>query len=241
LHAPLHQALHAQTTVEAKPRLLHMELQANKLDELRNFYQRKLGLTISADTSNGFMLKTGPSTIQFKTAAPQTEPFYHFAFNIPENQFAEAKTWLSKRVPLLIDSSTGKDEVHFAAWNAHAVYYRDPAGNIGELIARHSLKNGTTTSFSEQSLLCVSEIGLVAGDTKNLSAEVAKKLEWTKSGSDVAFVGDGMGYLIIAPTGRPWLPDRIQKAAMAPVQVKVNQSLKEPLEWAKMPYVIRGT
>lgn len=241
LHAPLHLALQAQSTIDAKPRLLHMELQANKLDELRSFYRKKLGLTISADTSDGFTMKTGPSTIQYKAAPPQTEPFYHFAFNIPENQFAEAKTWLSKRVPLLIDSSTGKDEVYFAAWNAHAIYFRDPAGNIGELIARHPLKNGTTTAFSEQSLLCVSEIGLVGGDSKNLGTEVARKLDWPKSGSDMAFVGDGMGYLIIAPTGRLWLPDRIQKAAIAPVQVKVNQSLKEPVEWPQLPYVIRGT
>ncbi|MFT3882905.1 MAG: hypothetical protein QM703_25025 [Gemmatales bacterium] len=241
LHAPLHQLVKAQSGAGTTPRLLHLELQANKLDELKNFYHKKLGLAISTDTNDGFTLKTGPSTIKFKPALPQTEPFYHFAFNIPENQFADAKAWLSKRVPLLIDSSTGKDEVYFAAWNAHAVYYRDPAGNIGEFIARHTLKNGTTTTFSEQSLLCVSEIGLVAGDTKTLSADVAQKLNWPKSGSDMAFVGDGMGYLIIAPAGRPWLPDRIQKAAIAPVQVKVNQSLKEPMEWPKLPYVIRGT
>lgn len=241
LHAPLHQFNVAQNVVEPKPKLLHLELQADKLDELRNFYLKKLGLMISADSSDSFTLKTGPSTIKFKPAAPRTEPFYHFAFNIPENQFATAKEWLSKRTPLLIDSNTGKDEVHFAAWNAHAVYFRDPAGNIGELIARHSLKNGTTTTFSEQSLLCVSEIGLVAGDSKNLSVDITKKLNWAKSGSDLAFVGDEMGYIIVAPTGRLWLPDRIQKATIAPVQVKVNQSLKDPMEWPKLPYVIRGT
>lgn len=241
LHAPLHQLIHAQSPVEAKPRLLHLELQANRLDELRSFYQKKLGLAISTDTHDGFTMKTGPSTIKFKPALPRTEPFYHFAFNIPENQFAEAKAWLGKRVPLLIDSATGKDEVFFAAWNAHAVYFRDPAGNIGELIAHHPLKNKSTTTFSEQSLLCVSEIGLVANDSKNMSAEAAKKLAWTKTGTDMAFVGDDMGYLIFAPTGRPWLPDRIQKAAMAPVLVKVNQVVKEPMEWPAWPYVIRGT
>ncbi|HQR06375.1 MAG TPA: hypothetical protein PLN21_06110 [Gemmatales bacterium] len=241
LHAPLHQVLMAQSAAATRPRLLHLELQANKLDELRNFYQKKLGLTISTDTSDGFTLKTGPSTIKFKPALPQSEPFYHFAFNIPENQFTEAKAWLGKRVPLLIDNSTGKDEVHFAAWDSHAVYFRDPAGNIGEFIARHPLKNGATTSFSEQSLLCVSEIGLVSSDSKNLSTDVAKKLDWPRTGSDMAFVGDGMGYLIIAPTGRPWLPDRIQKAATAPVEVKVNQKVKEPMEWPKLSYVIRGT
>lgn len=240
LHAPLHQLASAQSVV-AQPRLLHLELHANKLDEMRSFYQKTFGLEMASDTSTGFTLKTGLSTIKFKAAQPQTQPFYHFAFNIPENQFAEAKVWLAKRTPLLIDSSTGKDEVHFAAWNAHAVYFRDPAGNIGEFIARHTLKNGSSAAFSEQSLLCVSEIGLVTGDPRSLSAEVSTKLSWPKSGSELAFVGDDMGYLIVAPTGRPWLPDRIQKAAMAPVQVKVNQPVKEPLLWPKLPYVLHGT
>jgi catechol 2,3-dioxygenase-like lactoylglutathione lyase family enzyme len=240
LHTPLMSRATAGCAGDASPRLLHLKLQANKLDELRNFYERKLGLTISADSKDGFTLKTGPSTIAFAQAPAKIEPFYHFAFNIPENQFGEAKTWLAKRVSLLRDSSTGKDEVYFAAWNAHAVYFRDPAGNIGELIARHPLKNGASGAFSEQSLLCVSEIGLVTDDSKMLSADISKKLEWPKTGSELAFVGDGMGYLIVAPTGRAWLPDRIQKAVVAPVEVKVNQTMTTPLQWPKQPFTISG-
>ena len=241
LHAPLLHAGAATSTSETAPRLLHLKLQANKLQELRHFYQRKLGLAITTDTSDGFALKTGPSTIEFTSAPPKTEPFYHFAFNIPENQFAEAKAWLTKRTSLLLDSSTGKDEVYFASWNAHAVYFRDPAGNIGELIARHTLKNEAKGTFSEQSLLGVSEIGLVTDDAKSLGNDLSSKLAWPKAGSEMAFVGDGMGYLIVAPTGRPWLPDRIQKAVIAPVEVRVNQPMTIPLQWTKQPYTITGT
>lgn len=241
----LHTSAFSNATVgsveETTPRLLHLKLQAGKLDELRQFYHRKLGLPLTAESSDGFTLKTGPSTIAFTQAPGNTEPFYHFAFNIPENQFAEAKAWLAKRTPLLRDSSNSKDEVYFAAWNAHAVYFRDPAGNIGELIARHTLKNSARGEFSEQSLLCVSEIGLVTDDSKTLSTDLSKKLEWSKSGSELAFVGDGMGYLIVAPVGRPWLPDRIQKAATAPVEVTVNQKVTTPLQWPKQPFTITGT
>ena len=38
---------------------------------------------------------------------------YHFAFNIPENQFAEAKAWLMARVSLMTHGA--RDEIHWSA------------------------------------------------------------------------------------------------------------------------------
>jgi hypothetical protein len=207
------------------------------LEELQQFYQKTLG--IPTDPA-GISFRTGPSTIQWKSADAQTTPFYHFAWNIPENQFAEAKAWLSKRTPLLRDNLTGKYEVFFTAWNAHAVYFRDPAGNIGELIARHTLKNNSSKPFTVESLQCVSEIGLVTDQVIQISSDLQKKLNWSKSGAELSFVGDAMGYLIVAPIGRPWLPDRQQKAAVAPVTVQVNQKLADPITWAKQPFTITG-
>lgn len=238
MHAPAHH-LHA-ATAEVNPRLLHLRLQTSKLDELRHFYTRKMGLTLSAETKTGFTVQTGSSNMEFTQAAKGVEPFYHFAWNIPENQFIEAKAWLAHRTPLLIDSITKKDEVHFAAWNAHAVYFRDPAGNIGELIARHKLTNSSTKPFSEKQLLCISEIGLVTRDAMEWSNTIQKSLQWPKSGSELSFIGDDMGYLIVAPVGRPWLPDRIQKAAIAPVEVMVDGKLTEPLRWNNSTYIVSG-
>lgn len=240
-HAPwMHGAVTAQEAAAGSPRLLKLKLQTAKLDELRRFYQRTLGLKLVTDSAGSFTLQTGPSMIEWQPAEPKTEPFYHFAFNIPENLFAQAKAWLSKRTPLLHDSVTGKDEVHFAAWDAHAVYFRDPAGNIGELIARHRLKNRQDVKFSEEHLLCVSEIGLVTPDSRSLSTELAKNLNWAKTGSDLAFIGDELGYLIAAPTGRAWLPDRIQKAMVAPVDVTVNEALRQPTTSLADKITVRG-
>lgn len=241
MHAPWRMVARGQTAAVESPRLLHLQLQTSKLNELRQFYHKQLGLTLSTDTKAGFTLQTGPSALQFTQATAGTEPFYHFAWNVPENQFASAKAWLAKRTPLLIDSNTKKDEVFFASWNAHAVYFRDPAGNIGELIARHTLKNGSAKAFTEQNLLSVSEIGMVTSDSSTMSSDLASKLAWPKTGSEMAFVGDGMGYLIIAPTGRLWLPDRIQNAAPAPVEVTVNQKIASPLRWERWSYSVKGT
>jgi catechol 2,3-dioxygenase-like lactoylglutathione lyase family enzyme len=224
----------------ATPRLIHLKLHTHKLDELRRFYARIFGLPITADTRQGFTLKSGPSTMEWSEASPGTTPFYHFAWNVPENQFAEAKAWLARRTPLLRDSSNGKDEVHFAAWNAHAVYFRDPAGNIGELIARHTLSNKSQTPFSEQSLQCISEIGLATTQSKQRGADLAKALSWSQSGTELVFVGDDMGYLIVAPVGRLWLPDRTQKAALAPAEVTVQQAITTPIKWETEGVKISG-
>lgn len=237
-HAPL--PTHATALgSDSSPRLARVKLQCHKMDELRRFYGKTLGLPTS-DKDNCYTIKTGPSELEFSPAAPSTEPFYHFAWNIPENQFAEAKKWLSQRTPLLKDSQTGKDEVYFASWNAHAIYFRDPAGNIGEFIARHTLKNSATTRFSEQSLQCLSEIGMVTRDVKTISSDLSKKLDWPKTSGEMSFVGDGMGYLIVAPTGRPWLPDRIQKAIAASVDVCVEAKLMQPIKWEGQPFVVRS-
>lgn len=82
---------------------------------------------------------------------------YHFAINVPQNQFEDAVTWLSDRVELLSDTETGDSEIFFEDWNAHAVYCLDPAGNLLELIARHDLSNDSDRPFGSENFLEVSE------------------------------------------------------------------------------------
>lgn len=222
------------------PGLLQMKLHTAKLDELRRFYHRLFGLSIVQESAAGFTLGAGASTLEWQTAAPGAEPFYHFAFNIPENRFAQAKAWLARRTPLLRDFLTSKDEVYFRAWDSHAVYFRDPAGNIGELIARHPLKNPSEQAFSVEQFLCISEIGLVTPNPQALSKELADRLQWTATGNELYFIGDGNGYLIAAPTGRAWLPDRVQQAIAAPVEVTVQAKLPQPVTALAGAIQVRG-
>ncbi len=69
-----------------------------------------------------------------------------FAFNIPENQFREAKAWLASRVE--IARPNGSDEIFYDDWNAHAVYFPDPGGNLVEFIARHNLPDRSEREFN---------------------------------------------------------------------------------------------
>ncbi|MEZ4736270.1 MAG: hypothetical protein R3E79_54995 [Caldilineaceae bacterium] len=92
-----------------------------------------LALPISAESATSFTVQAGASAITFGETAAVLPSIYHVAFNIPENQLAAAKRWLRERVPLLQNGE--RDEWVFPDWNAHTVYFLDPAGNILECIA----------------------------------------------------------------------------------------------------------
>jgi hypothetical protein len=219
-------------------RFAAMRLQATRLEEMRSFYHQTLGLPVEADTENSLSIRFGRTVIEFQgTSEKSSNPFYHFAFNIPENQFAEAKAWLAKRCTLLRDS-TGADELFFSKWNAHAVYFADPAGNIGELIARHTLANAASGTFDEGNILYASEIGLVAHDPNAFGTQLGAHFGLPGGGS--MFVGDPSGYFVLPPVDRLWIPEERQKATIFPAEVTlaINNEITEYCP-KDLPYVIR--
>ncbi len=188
-------------------KIREIQLQTHNLKALKKFYSETLELPIVVEREYWFSVKAGASKITFRQTRSQEKPFYHFAFNIPENQLKEAKTWLSSRLTLI--KKDGKDEFHFAEWNADAVYFLDPVDNIVELIARHNLKNTSQKPFSSSSLLCVSEIGYPAEDVRLFSRAIKDELNlklWKGDEKTFAAVGDEEGLFIIVPIGRPWFP-----------------------------------
>ena len=128
----------------SSPGIISLVLQTSKLADQRRFYTGRLGLPVIAETADSVTLGAGATRLTF-TAVATGDPFYHFAFNIPENTLGTAKESLAHRDPPipLIKKPDGGDEYHFESWNAHAVYFLDPAGNIVEFIARHNLGNAS--------------------------------------------------------------------------------------------------
>src|SRR3954462_11649834 len=76
---------------------------------------------------------TGETTLRFR--AGDWEPFYHFALLVPGDRFEAAHAWAEDEFELL-----GGGVFEFENWDARAVYFLDPAGNIVELIAHHGLE-----------------------------------------------------------------------------------------------------
>lgn len=153
-------------------RITALELQTDvPLARMADFYGQTLQLPAEFDGADRLVIVAGETRLTFGPASPGiVRPYYHFAFNIPENQIGSAREWQLQRTPLwtmrpaLHDPAWPPDVAWFQSWNAHSIYFVDPAGNILEYIARHSLPNSSAMEFDSRSVLCISEIGLVVDD-----------------------------------------------------------------------------
>src|SRR6266851_6007468 len=140
--------------------IVQLRLHTHRLADLRKFYHNVFDLPIKEEGKTSLTIQAGSTLLTFEqTEDKDSRPFYHFAFNIPENMLPKAKVWLTKRTPLITRGT--EDEYHFREWNAHAVYFWDPAENIVEFIARHNLANAKEGEFKSEDVLSASEIGLV--------------------------------------------------------------------------------
>lgn len=207
MHAPLLTA-HSAPTDAPPVRLRHLRLQTQPLDAMHVFYSETLGFPIIESDHAHFIMRVGDSTIEFVKTTENTKPFYHFAFSISENKLDAAKTWSEARTTVLTNPRSGDQVMHFRQWNAHAIYFLDPAGNIGEFIAHHSLPTARSGEFSLDDVLYTSEIGLVVDDVREAVDEMLPLVgveDMGRVGKNFAAVGDAHGYLIVVPENREWL------------------------------------
>jgi catechol 2,3-dioxygenase-like lactoylglutathione lyase family enzyme len=171
--------------------------------ELTAFYRDELELPVDAGA-----IHIGETRLCFRVDGDGA--FYHFAFLIPGDRFASALAWAEQRVELLTDRD-GTPVFVGDAWDSSAVYFHDPAGNIGELIAHHGLEvNGRAGDFAADELVGLSELGLVGDRGALLRRLEALDLHMFRGTVDeperLAFVGERGRTFILAPPGRGWVP-----------------------------------
>ncbi len=227
-------------------RLLEVRVQARDVAAQRAFYATALGLPVSDDTAGAVTMHAGPSRLVFEEGAHDDgneggDALYHIAFTIPRNKLAAAKGWLAARTPLM--TKDGRDEFGSESWDAQQVYFRDPAGNIMELIARQTLPNDAPGAFSPADLLCVSEIGLPVDDvpTQATALTAALGIAHYKEHSDAfAPLGDHHGLFIVVAVGRPWQPTDDARAAPAPTRVVLGGTRAQTYHMPGLPYEIVG-
>jgi hypothetical protein len=198
---------------KGEPLIRQLELlTAIRLVDMKAFYHDLLGFSIVVERPDRFTVHAGQTQLTFVSAAADVgKPFYHFAFNIPENKAAEARDWQAKRTPLLPipealrDPKYPDDVVHYRHWDAHSVFFFDPAGNVVEYIARHGLKNAAPGAFGRSDILYASEIAFVVDDV--MAAKTALKGavelgEYTGSSDQFGALGDEFGLLLVMKRGR---------------------------------------
>jgi catechol-2,3-dioxygenase len=198
-----------------------LRLVAPDLLALQQFYGALLGLPTQLDANDTLTITIGSSRLVFMHTPVLPSPIYHFAINIPPDQFDAAANWIRQRTPLIADSN-GRDLFYLDDWDAHNLYFYDPAGNIAELIARHRLPYPSETPFGAASLLNISEIGLATDDLPGLVDQLQARVQLLpyRSRSEIfTAVGDEHGLLIIVARGRIWYPETGKPALDVPISV----------------------
>lgn len=184
------------------------------LHEMEAFYHDLLGLPVLEKRTAEVTFAGGLTPITFVKSDPADgNPFYHVAFNIPENKLLAAHDWQKERTALLPprenrfddlhDADFPDDVIHFKTWNSHSVFFLDPAGSLIEYIARHDLGNGAEGSFSTKDILYASEIGFVVDDVAEVADGIKKEFSLDNY-RGVWTVGDEYGLLLVLSNGHPW-------------------------------------
>ncbi|MYL35650.1 hypothetical protein GLW08_16510 [Pontibacillus yanchengensis] len=205
-------------------------LKTKDLESMKEFYTEILAMSLTEHNKDSFQIAVGSSQLKFSSRDVEGDPFYHFAFNIPSNQFKEAKTWIRNKVSLNYED--GEDEAEFSHLPAQSFYFYDPAGNIVEFISRHSIANNKVHPFSPNSIQNISEISLTVEDPikigyKLLAIGIKERDNYELSESSLNFMGDNStgSYLLLIKPGRRWIfSDKI--SVIHPIYIKVSNNVE---------------
>jgi hypothetical protein len=234
-----------------RPRLLSLELHSGApFDAMKTFYGKTLDLGIAADRDDRFSVLAGDTRITFIKSNESVEgrpPFYHFAFNIPENKILKALEWQKARTPMLAIPEMNRaagfppEVVDYRHWNAHSIFFLDPAGNVVEYIARHDLTNGDAHPFGFTDILCASEIGLIVDDVAATAAALKDMtaLSPYKGGDDrFTAMGDEYGLLLVMKRGRvvDFTGNQANGVRVYPTNVTVRGAKAASHKLAAYPY-----
>ena len=191
-----------------------LTLATKDLPGQRGFWGQTLGLPVRDLGEVAIEVSLRASTIRFEQSAVD-DPRYHFAINVPRGSIHEAASWIQERHELLAfhgdpDVEEGETIVHTDR-GASALYFLDGGGNVAELIANDHLDNDSDAPFGPDSLLEIAEIGVATADTTSTSAAIQDALSaeilWGgREGWLLTAIGDDHGVVIVAPTGRGWIP-----------------------------------
>ena len=210
--------------------ILELNLLSNNLSDTKNFYQNTIGFNLREETQHHLSFDVGSSILRFDLVDAIQKPTYHFAFTIPSNKINEAMAWTLKRTAL-IEHEDKTLLTNFDDWKAKAIYFFDNNQNIVEFISRADLNNPDDNPFSIESIISISEVGLVTDFPIQLGNEIIEKTQITffekgPKREDFAAVGNDTGLFVISNPNRNWYPTK-QQAQPWKVKTKIRSNKKD--------------
>ena len=219
-------------------------------EKLIAFYHELIGLEICTATETGCSFRAGESILNF-TCDPldDTAPFYHFAFNIPEQKIRQAEQWQLKRTELIEPPDHLKDQdnfskniVFFRHWNAHSIFFFDPAGNVVEYIARHSNPDPKEGDFSAEDILCISEIGLIVDDVEEMFQKISNHTgikKYNTSSNQFLAMGNEQGLILLMKKNTRAVFRKGRKRDIFDTEIYLNSKIPtQVLDFEDYPYLV---
>lgn len=197
-----------------------VKLYTDKLKQLKGFYGNVLGLTIVESGDEYFKLSIGTSTLTFQQSTKKA--LYHFAINIPGNQFTLAKHWAKERVTLNREDAV--DETYYSRFDADAFYFEDPAGNVVELIARRNVDKWS--DFNIDSLLNLSEVSITTPFVQEVGEQI-QDIGIHVSGhvdieaNELNFLGSKNTFILLVPPNRRWYFSK-KMSVTSPIDIELT-------------------
>ncbi len=193
-----------------------LRLQSTNILSLFSFYKEVMEMDV-IQSGSGITITAGETKLIFEKVSQKENPFYHFAFNIPSNKFQEAFEWVKTKVDLLWLTDYNSYLADFVNWHAKSFYFKDPAGNILELISRFDLKDNTHETFSATQIRNVSEIGIVFPgeifdeDVKKMMKEYSLDyFDKQQPLPQFRAIGNDKGLFIVVPENRVWFATDVE-------------------------------
>ncbi|ATP39979.1 hypothetical protein CSE16_07910 [Solibacillus sp. R5-41] len=206
--------------------ITNAKLKTHKLKEMKEFYEQILGFTIENETLNSFQITLGKSSIEFNDKDVLGKPYYHFACDIPSNQFGEAKIWIKNKTNLLTEN--GADEINFTYSVAKSFYFEDPSGNIIEFIARLEDNPSSDKPFSLGSIQKLSEMSLIVPDKMDvvnylMNNHIVERSDSEITSTSLSFMSDKKTkvYLLLASSNRKWLFSE-KESKVFPIEISLD-------------------
>jgi catechol-2,3-dioxygenase len=214
---------------------------------MKRFYAGTIGFPVVDESERSITFRSGTGRLTFEHA-PDAPACYHFAFDIPQNRILAAHAWQRERTDFILpperlnDPGLPREVVAFRRWNAHSVFFWDPAGNAVEYIARHDLDNDGPDDrpFSLAEILHLSEIGLVVDDVPAAAKTVKEALgieTYVSASSAFEPVGDQHGLLLMMKTGHPMAFDQGCRRGIHATEVRLRR--RRPVHVALEGYPYR--
>ena len=178
-------------------------LYTDEIKQLQRFYMNVLNFPIKEVTATQFSVQIGHSVITF--IEQKEKASYHFAINIPGNQFTIIKNWISNSYPLEINE--GLDEIYHVQFNADSFYIKDPSGNLIEFIGRRS--RDFLGTFTLEAFYNLSEISIVTTSLTEVGemlqdAGIPLYFNSKVDEANVNYLGRDDTFIVLTPESRKW-------------------------------------